>query len=220
MRNSFRNSSHSLNLVLVVWIFLVLGCVCGGNPNRVTNPPAPQATPQSIADLDDFKAQDSATHLKEAKKLYTKQSTRKELEAASLHLKAIPENAAEYKEAQNLTKQIEKDDKVLADKEEINKAPLVVLSAHWRKGGFNTVAVWTVTFQNKSDKPVGDITYKTHYVSETGNDVGGTGGILGDGKIQKIIPPKQKRTITINDGFVHSQADSGEFEMTGWRFVN
>jgi hypothetical protein len=99
---------------------------------------------------------------------------------------------------------------------------LQVTHSTWQKGGFETVAIWRVTFWNRSDKPIGNIHYRTRYTAETGDQVdrGGVDALLGDYTVRKVIPPHQKRTIEINDGFVHSEAARGSFEIVSWEFVN
>ncbi|HYX72063.1 MAG TPA: hypothetical protein VE732_04775, partial [Nitrososphaera sp.] len=51
------------------------------------------------------------------------------------------------------------------------KEGLRLVSSKWQKGGFGTVAVWKVTIENISDKPLGDIKFRTAYYSETKNKV-------------------------------------------------
>ena len=45
---------------------------------------------------------------------------------------------------------------------------LQVVNSTWGKGGFDSVAIWRVTFLNRSDKPIGNIRYRTSYTAETG----------------------------------------------------
>lgn len=99
---------------------------------------------------------------------------------------------------------------------------LVVVKASWEKGGFGSIAIWRVTFKNNTDRPIGDIKYRTAYYSETGNQVdrGGVDALLDKNTVQKVIPPKSTRTIEINDGFTHSEAHRAGFELVSWRFVS
>src|SRR5205823_5784046 len=100
---------------------------------------------------------------------------------------------------------------------------LLQITKHsWEKGGFDTVALWHITFWNRSDKPIGNIRYRTRYTAETGGQVdrGGVEALLGDYTIRKVIPPHQKRTLEINDGFVHHEAARAHFEIVSWEFVN
>jgi hypothetical protein len=118
--------------------------------------------------------------------------------------------------------QIEKNAARAAEVAAIEKNPVVVVKSTWGKGGFDTIAKRNVTFRNRSDKPVGNLTYRTHYFSETGNQVdqGGVDGLLGDTKkIQRVIAPKATRTIEVNDGFVHTEAYRANFELVGWEYV-
>lgn len=100
---------------------------------------------------------------------------------------------------------------------------LLQITKHtWEKGGFDTVVLWHITFWNKSDKPIGNIRYRTRYIAETGDQVdhGGVDAPLGDYMIRKVIPPHQERTIEINDGFVHREAAKADFQIVSWEFVN
>ena len=184
------------------------------NVNRA-NPNARQA----ITETEDFKKLNPSEHLAEAKKLYNNKPSDFDLYIASLHIDAIPETAPEYVEAQAILKEIRKTADSQGKQKLADAAALQVVSSSWRKGAFGAAGIWTVTFMNKSDKPIGDVEYQTRYYSETGNDLGGTGGIFTSGEVQKIIPPKQKRTVKINDGFINKEADSATFKVTGWRFI-
>ena len=90
-----------------------------------------------------------------------------------------------------------------------------MVKKEWRKGGFDTVSFWLVAFRNCGSKPVGDIKYRTQYFSETGNLVGkgGVDDTLGDRTVQKVIQPGEERTIEINDGFTHREAEKATFEL-------
>jgi hypothetical protein len=82
--------------------------------------------------------------------------------------------------------------------------------------------MWYVTLKNTTDRPIGDIKYRTTYYSETGNvvDKGGVDSILSDHMVQKIIPLKKSRMIEINDGFIHSESSKASFEIVEWKFVD
>jgi len=81
--------------------------------------------------------------------------------------------------------------------------------------------MWHVTFKNNSDRPIGDIQYRTIYYSETGNvvDKGGIDSPLDKKIIQRVIPAKSTRTVEVNDGFVHSEGVRARFELVDCRFV-
>src|SRR5688500_12292528 len=51
------------------------------------------------------------------------------------------------------------------------KADLEIVKHNWRRGGFDTVGIWTVRIRNNTTKQLGDIKYRTVYLSETGNVV-------------------------------------------------
>lgn len=99
---------------------------------------------------------------------------------------------------------------------------LQVTQSRWEKGGFGTVAMWRVTFHNKSKRPIGNIKFQTSYSAETGAQVdrGGTDSLLGKDTIQKVIKPGEKRTIEVNDGFVHDEAARGSFNVVSWEYVD
>ena len=115
----------------------------------------------------------------------------------------------------------EQEERQRKQRAEAEANPVEVLRSSWQKGGFGSVAVWHITFYNGSDEPVGNIKYRTRYYSETGNVVGsgGTEAVGEDRTIQKVIPPHQKRTIRINDGFLHREAADAVFEVVGWEFL-
>jgi len=69
------------------------------------------------------------------------------------HLKAIPATAGESKQARVLAVQIDKLEQGLRQIE-IDKAPLEIVRSDWSKKAFDTVAMWKVTFRNRSKRPV------------------------------------------------------------------
>ncbi|MEP7340141.1 MAG: zinc ribbon domain-containing protein [Acidobacteriota bacterium] len=98
---------------------------------------------------------------------------------------------------------------------------LTIVKSVWQKDGFGVVATWKVTFKNNSDKPIGNIQYRTTYYSETGAvvDKGGVDSPINKKIIQKVIPPNSTRTIEVNDGFTHSEAHTAKFELVDSQFV-
>jgi hypothetical protein len=102
------------------------------------------------------------------------------------------------------------------DSSELNLVDNVkIIKARWDKDGFGTVAVWQVTLKNTSNKTLGNFKFRTVYKSETGKvvDRGGVDSVLSNGEVPKKILPGKTRTIEINDGFVHSEADNASFEL-------
>ena len=197
-------------------------------PSNATPGATTAPSPSSSASDTQQQAKESAEHLAQAKSMFRTGLSKDELATIKTHLEAIPPKAAEYKEAQSLSakveteiKQRDREDEARAKQAEIDANPLEVVSAKWEKDGFGTVAVWRVTFNNRSDKPVGNIKYRTAYFAETGAkvDAGGVDALLGKGLIQKVIPPHQKRTLEINDGFVNNEAHTGKFEVVAWEFI-
>jgi hypothetical protein len=152
--------------------------------------------------------------LVDAKNLLAKQDLNSK-DLAIQYLGSIPNNAPEYKEAQSL---IAKD---APRRAEAARPELEKIKAVWKKGGFGSIGVWTVTIRNNTNKTLGDIKFKTEYSSESGNIVtrGGTDALLGKDTIQKVIPPKQTRTFEVNDGFISDEANTASFEVVSWREV-
>lgn len=116
--------------------------------------------------------------------------------------------------------QVEQEEQQLIAQANREANPVAVLRRSWHKGGFGSVAVWRITFYNGTAAPVGNIKYRTRYYSETGNLVD-RGGVetSSEALIQKVIPPREKRTIEINDGFLHKEAVDAEIEILGWDFI-
>jgi hypothetical protein len=144
------------------------------------------------------------------------------------YIGAIPASAPEFKKAQSLKAKIENDlateRKVQQDLEQMAAEhptqKLQVVKADWSKGGFGSVAMWRVTFRNTGRLPLGNIKYRTIYFSET-NKVVDKGGVdsVGDKTVQKVIKPGEKRTIEINDGFLHKEADTARFEIVSCEVI-
>ena len=93
-----------------------------------------------------------------------------------------------------------------------------VLKSTWRKGGFDSVALFTATFRNNTNGPIGNIKYNTDYSAETGEVVtkGGSQSWLGKDMIRKVIPAHSSRTLEINDGFIDSEAVHASFQLVSW----
>src|SRR5688572_24549971 len=102
MINKFLLSrSPSLNVVFGLWLLVVLGCV-GAN----TGSHDPSTPKKSIEETEEFKQLSATQHLNEAKKRLSNQPAEYDRYVAALHLKAIPESAPEYSEAQKLLKNV------------------------------------------------------------------------------------------------------------------
>ena len=156
------------------------------------------------------------TLVKVTKILARKDLGKADLEEAEKLVKSIPKGAKESATAQKL---LEKKKASFVDPE---KDGLELVRSRWEKGGFGAIAVWKVTIKNKSKKEIGDIKFRTSYFSETRNNVGkgGVDSLLGKDTIQKVIKPGQTRTLEVNDGFVHSEAETANFELVSWRILN
>jgi hypothetical protein len=185
------------------------------------------ASPQAPL-MDAFAEMSAAQHLDTAKGFHP--STFGSSDQAKRHLAAIDKSSPEYKEAVQLNADLIKKEKALQKeteaqhaKAEIKANPLEVVKSSWEDAAFETVAIWRVTFKNRSSKPVGNIKYRTLYYSETGGlvDKGGVDTpLIAESKtVQKVIPPKGSRTIEINDCFVNKEANRAKFELVAWEFV-
>jgi RNA polymerase subunit RPABC4/transcription elongation factor Spt4 len=202
-------SSSPLRIALAVFVVLIV--VLGARGVMMRTPPtSPVAT-----SLPAPKPLSAAERIAEAEKLVKdKNPTPETMVRAKLNLQGIPKEAPEAKRAAVLMDQANAIHKKLSAELETLKNPVIVVSDSWKKGGFGSIGIWSVTFENRSNQRVGDLAYETEYYSESGNRVGRKSDV-----IQKVIEPKSKRTIEVNDGFIHSEARSANFELKGWRFV-
>jgi hypothetical protein len=137
-----------------------------------------------------------------------------QIRGVSNSLKSIAKGSKEYSQAATLIKQAESGLAAIRQIREIEENPIVLENSRWEKGGFGVVGVWKITLRNRSEKPVGNLGYKTTYFSETNNEVDSNSGL-----IQKVITPRQKRTIEVNDGFISNDAHTANFVITGWEYV-
>jgi len=133
-------------------------------PSNISNPPALTQP----AGSQPGRPLDYSQFITTAKAVLRSEVSEIGLSSASTNLMLIPSSASEYKEARQLLPQVQKKLKEARERAEIEANPLKVLSSNWEKGGFGTVALWKVTFYNRSDKPVGNIKYRTAYFAETG----------------------------------------------------
>jgi hypothetical protein len=164
-----------------------------------------------------FNKMSSKEHVAAAQGLLEKNN----LNNAKRHLTAVPTNAAEHQQAIEFLRIVNaRKAKIAADEskrkkqQEIEANPLEVVKADWKKEAFASIAIWTVTFRNRSSKPVGDIAYQTVYSGETGALVD-----TGSGTVAKVVPPGSTRTLEINDGFLNKDAHRAGFKVVRWRYV-
>jgi hypothetical protein len=159
--------------------------------------------------------------------LITDQSSAADINLGKKHLSAISVHAPEFgkikamlRAADVRLKKLGRETQAAKSKADIEANPLIVVKSTWHKGGFDNIALWNVTFKNRSDKPVGNIKYRTEYSSETGQvvDRGGQNSVVGQ-PILKVIPPGSSRTLEVNDGFLHPEAHKASFEVVSWEFV-
>lgn len=203
--------------IMVLMTFALIGRKSEPQPSPAVGAGAtssPRPTPTS------FPVLPPAERLAEAKKLLARPYNLDDYNQATLHLASIPEEAKEYKEAQRIFSAASEK----REREEAANDPqsqLVVIKSRWERGGFGAIAMWYVTFRNNSNRPIGDIQYRTAYYSETGNlvDKGGIDSLLDKKIIQKVIPAKSTRTIEVNDGFVHSEAHRAQFQIVDCKFA-
>ena len=96
---------------------------------------------------------------------------------------------------------------------------LFIARATWDRGegGF---ANWRLVFKNNTDKPIGDLKYVTHYMTETGGIITTCGTeSRPDSEIRRIIPPRQSRALEINDCVVTHQAGKATFTLVDWQYI-
>ena len=95
-----------------------------------------------------------------------------------LHLDAVPKTAPEHGDAEKLRVKVREVLADFAEKANLKKNTVKVVKSTWTAGGFGTIGVWSVTFRNRGDRPVVNISYKTVYDSETGNPVSTEQGLF------------------------------------------
>jgi len=208
-----------------VWLAASLVLLILKSPSD--RPAESQSAISSAQAQEGFTKLSASEHLRAAEQLITEKASLDQVNLGKRHLSVISAGGPEFtkvdpmlKEADVLLKKLDKEAQAAKAKASIDANPLVVVKSTWHKGGFDNIALWTVTFRNKSDKPVGNITYRTEYSSETGQvvDHGGVDSVVGQ-PILKVIPPGSSRTVEINDGFLHHEAHRASFELVGWAFV-
>jgi uncharacterized membrane-anchored protein YhcB (DUF1043 family) len=175
----------------------------------------------------EFSLMSPAEHLEAAKSMLDGRNFPHNLEMLMNHLASIPEEAPESSQVPTLTERLdERLEQIEAEEEarreaEVDSEPLEIVKSSWQRGEKNPVAVWEITFKNRSKRPVGNMKFRTEYFSETGRTIsrGGLDRSLRQIVIQKVIAPLSSRTITINDGFVRNDASDASFVLVGWQFV-
>jgi hypothetical protein len=163
----------------------------------------------------------SKQKLERVKRVLESYGTIDAFEKAIVLINSIPKEAPEYKEAQSLVKPTQVRIAKLYEQAEIEKNPIRVINSKFIISGFGSVALWKVTFENRSNQRIGNLKYRTLYYAETGKQInqGGTEAIL-DYTIQKVFEPRSKRTIEINDGFIQKDVVKGTFELVSWETIN
>ena len=200
---------------------LVLGYLSSWEPSRVrTSTIRPKlSAAESEARTDDFLRRLGAPKLKtvaDAKEFFrAKKHSLEDLERCRDMLKAISPQDLEFSQAQALLAQIPAKIATAEEQDWVEKHPLKIVSKNWTAGGFGNVGLWRVTFENRSTRPVGNIRYETSYFAETGGKVGSKKDV-----IQKVIGPKQRRTLEINDGFIHKEAHEADIEIVGSEYLD
>jgi hypothetical protein len=226
-QRAFSQKRAAIWCVGIIGIFVLFGMLASTLQRYPTNRSASEvAAAERPPAPDPFDSMSARQHLEMASKLAVGNSD--EVDAAVRHIKAIPQNGPEQKDAAKLlVRALARRDELVAIREKereakyIEEHPLEVVSSNWSAGGFGSVGLWTVTFKNVSSKPVGNIKYRTVYYSETGGELGrgGVDSVFSPGTIERVIPAKKSRTIEVNDGFINSQAHRARFEIVSWEFV-
>jgi hypothetical protein len=73
---------------------------------------------------------------------------------------------------------------------------------HASNGSRTALAVWRLTVENTSGRPVGNIVVETFYFARSGSVLRSGGG-----RIMKIIPPHSKRSFDVADGRLPAHTD-------------
>ncbi len=90
---------------------------------------------------------------------------------------------------------------------------LQVVKSTWKKGGFDTVAIWSVTIHNLNKvASFSDIEYSTSYSGASGTALAAKKGVIFD-----VLKAGKTRTFEVNDGFVDGQVQRARLELTGAR---
>jgi hypothetical protein len=88
---------------------------------------------------------------------------------------------------------------------------LQVVKSTWKKGGFDTVAIWTVTIRNLNKAAsFADIAYSTNYSGASGTALAAKKGVIFD-----VLKADKTRMFEVNDGWVDGQVQRARFELTG-----
>jgi len=89
-------------------------------------------------------------------------------------------------------------------------AKLSIKKLNWHKGGFDSIMMVDVTFQNFGDKDVKDIELTCDLFSNSGTRIDSNKRV-----IYEIVPAnKTKRARDFNMGFIHNQAASTDCRVT------
>jgi hypothetical protein len=107
-------------------------------------------------------------------------------------------------------------EKLLAEAREIKRDPadrVEVSSMSWKKGGFGSVALVTLSISNKNEYSVRDIAVTCTFSGSSGTMLSKPTNTIYD-----IIKPKSSRTFPdFNIGFIHGQAQKGNCSVESAR---
>jgi hypothetical protein len=91
------------------------------------------------------------------------------------------------------------------------KLDLTIVRSSWKKGGFDTVAIWSVTIRNNNKAAsYADIAYSTNYSGASGTLLAKKNGVIFD-----VLMSGKTRTFEVNDGFVDGQVQRAGLQLTG-----
>jgi hypothetical protein len=138
----------------------------------------------------------------------------KDVEELAQRFDAARRSLAPHEEAVRLRREArnkEEDAKLAAYNEADPRLDLTIVRSSWKKGGFDTIAIWSVTIRNRNKAAsYADIAYSTSYSGGSGTVLAKKNGVIFD-----VRKPGKTRTFEVNDGFVDVQVQGAGFQLTG-----
>jgi hypothetical protein len=179
-----------------------------------TTTTAPETTPSLATEKQKHFAPPSDKVSEARQVLAKKNATAAELRSALAELQSIGSDVPEAKQVKGLQPQLFRAMTAALEREEIERNPVEVVRSSWSRDGFGNIAMWSLTLKNRSARSVGNLRYQTKYFAETGSQVDSSERV-----IQKVLAPGQRRTIEVNDGFLHSEAHTATFTVLSSQFM-
>jgi len=156
-----------------------------------------------------------AEKIGEAKQVLAKRNaSAQELREVLKRLESVQGNPSEQKEVKALSPKLFKAMSAALEREEIERNPVELVASTWSRGGFDTTAVWQVTFKNRSARRVGNIRYQANYFAETGAKL-----LSSERVIQRVLEAHQRRTIEVIDRLISQDVSAADFTILGSEFL-